>query len=160
MLIVLAFLAQAALPPPGLHYNARTEYAGPGLVCGAAFSIQLRKGEKAVLSKRSAIDAEMVFQTSDGQFTVHESQYATEGGTPVRRIADGVLRHKRENSRYVWIYRDNAPGSTDISGPAVATRKASSALNRIRFGSPVDGSVGAVSCLDGIGSEKRVTPPV
>lgn len=155
MLPVLAFLMQAALPPPGLHYYGRTDYNGPGLVCGAVFSVRLRDGEPAMLTKRSPIDAELSFHTRDGQFTVHESQYATEGGKLIRSVADGVLRRKHEKRGYVWIYRDNAPGSTDVYGPAVNARKPSLALNRITFGSPQRGFVGAEKCLDGSGSDKQ-----
>ena len=157
MLLVLASLLQATLPPPGLPYYARTDYEGPGLVCGAAFSVRLQVGETAVLTKRSLIDAELTFDTRDGQFTVHESQYATEGGKLVRRVAGGVLRRKRENGRYLWIYRDNAPGSTDIYGPGVNASEPSPALNRIKFGSPRNGFVGAERCLDGNKSENSLS---
>jgi hypothetical protein len=157
MFTVLSIFAQAALPPPGLHYNARSEYAGPGLVCGAAFSILLDKGERAVLTKRSFIDSEMSFRIRDGQFAVHESQYATEGGKLVKRIGDGILMRKRVDSRYIWIFRDDAPGSTDVYGPAVNTSKPSSALNRIKFSSPKSGFVGAEKCLSGKGSEPRAS---
>ncbi|MGC6331782.1 hypothetical protein [Rhizorhabdus sp. FW153] len=155
MLPFLAFLMQAALPPPGLNYYGRTEYSGPGVVCGAAFSVRLRVGETAVLTKRSFFDAELSFNISDGRLTVHESKYATEGGKMIQPVGDGVLRRKREKQGYVWIYRDNAPGSTDVRGPAVSARKPSVALSRITFGSPRSGFVGAEKCLDGSGSDKR-----
>ena len=154
MLIVLA-LMQATLPPPGLHYYARTDYKGPGLVCGAAFSVRLRDGETALLTKRSYIDAELAFDTRNSQFTVHESQYATEGGTLIRSVADGVLRRKRERGRYIWTYRDSAPGSTDVYGPGVNGHNPSSALDRIRFGSPSNGFVGPEKCLEGNGTDRR-----
>jgi hypothetical protein len=156
MLSVLTLLfAQAALPPPGLHYYAREDYTGPGLVCGAVFSMRLRDGETAALIKSSFIDAEMTFHTREGQFTVHESQYATDGGKLIRKVGDGVLRRKRDKANYTWVYRDSAPGSTDVSGPAVNARKPSPALNRVMFGSPRNGFVGAEKCIDGIGSDQR-----
>jgi len=138
-----------------MHYYARTDYKGSGLVCGATFSVRLRDGETAVLTKRSFIDAELSFDTRDGQFTVHESQYATEGGKLFRRVAEGVLRRKHEGGRYSWTYRDSMPGSTDISGPGVDARSPSSALNRINFGSPRSGFVGEEKCLEGSGSDGR-----
>jgi len=156
MLSVFALLfAQAALPPPGLSYYARTDYTGPGLVCGAAFSMRLRDGETAALIKGSPIDAEISFHTREGQFTVHESQYATDGGRLIRKVGDGVLRRKLDKAIYTWVYRDSAPGSTDVSGPAVNARKPSPALNRIMFGGPRNGVVGAEKCINGIGSNQR-----
>jgi hypothetical protein len=118
-------------------------------------SVYLQDGETALLTKRSYIDAELAFDTRDGQFTVHESQYAMEGGTLIGGVADGVLTRKRERGRYIWIYRDSAPGSTDVYGPGVNTRTPSSALNRVRFGSPQSGFVGAEKCLEGNGTDKR-----
>ena len=158
MLYVFALLfAQAALPPSGLHHYARVDYVGPGLVCGAAFSMRLRDGETAALIKRSPINAEMDFHTRDGGFAVHESQYATDGGKLIRRVGDGVLPRKRDKGVYLWVYRDSAPGSTDVNGPAVNARTPSPALNRISFGSPRNGFVGTEKCIDGTGSGKRST---
>ena len=156
MLFVYAFLlAQAALPPSGLHYYARTDYAGPGLICGASFSMQLRDGETATQLKGSAIHTEMTFNSREGQFTVRESQYATDGGKLVQSVGDGVLRRKLNKASYTWVYRDSAPGSTDISGPAVNNRKPSAVLRRIMFGGPRNGFVGAEKCMDGIRSDRR-----
>ncbi|MGC4252027.1 MAG: hypothetical protein QM605_11390 [Sphingobium sp.] len=150
MLPLAVILLQAALPPPGLPYDARTDYAGPGLLCGAAFSIRLEVGESAVLIKRSFVDAEMDVHLREGRFTVHESQYAVEGGDPVRRMPEGILRRKREKGRTIWIYRDAAPGSTEVHGPAVDSIRPGPLLNRIRFGAPR-----AERCLTGKGSGRR-----
>lgn len=157
MSVFALLFMQAALPPPGLHYYARTDYNGPGLVCGAAYSVRLRDGEAAVLIKGTAIDAKMSFHTSEGQFTVHESQYATDGGRLIRKVGDGVLRRKLDRAIYTWVYQDSAPGSTDVSGPAVNARKQSPALDRIVFGGPRNGFVGAEKCINGIGSNRRST---
>ncbi|MBB4150754.1 hypothetical protein ACFSUK_30585 [Sphingobium scionense] len=155
MLSVFAFLMQAALPSTSLSYSGRTDYQGPGTVCGAAFSVLLREGESAALIKRSAIDAELSFTTRDGDFTIHESQYATLGGKVVRHFAEGHLRRKREATSYMWTFRDAAPGSTDVSGPGVNTRRPSAALERIVFEPPRNGFVGGEKCLAGASSDKR-----
>ena len=156
MLSVLSLLiAQAALPPPGLQYYAREDYTGQGLVCGAAFSMRLRDGETAARIKSSAIHTEMIFHTREGQFTVRESQYATGGGKLIQSVGDGVLRRKLNKASYTWVYRDSAPGSTDVSGPAVNARKPSPTLKRIMFGGPRNGFVGAEKCIDGIRSDRR-----
>ena len=105
--------------------------------------------------KRSAIDDEIDFNLREGAFTVRGTQYATNGGTVVRELADGTLRRKRAGSRYMWIYRDTAPGSTDVSGPAVAARRLSPALRRITFGSTREGKVSGEPCL--AGSSKTIT---
>ena len=149
MFPLLGFLAQAALPPPNAHYFGRIDYKGPGLVCGAAFSVNLSDGESAVLIKHSAIDAELDFDTSEGKFSVHESQYATAGGEVVGEVGLGVLRVKRVDGDYVWIYRDRAPGSTDVFGAAVNSNKPTAALIRISFGGPRNGLVDGVRCLAG-----------
>jgi hypothetical protein len=157
MLLALMFLMQAALPPPGLQYYARTDFDGPGLVCGAAFSFHLLKGETAVLKKSSFVDAEVIFNTRDGRFTVHESQYATSGGELIRIIGGGVLRRKHDDDKYIWIYTDNTPGSTDVFGPSVNAQAPSSALRRIRFGSVQSRAVGPDKCLDGRGSDSKLS---
>jgi hypothetical protein len=154
-MLLFALLAQAVLPPPGLHYFERTEYKGPGLVCGAAFAFRLRNGETAVLRKRTAIDAITIFHTPDGEFSVQESQYATAGGKVVQNLATGIIRRKRQNGEYTWIYEDVAPGSTDVSGPAVNSRTVTPTFKRILFGGPRNDMVGGERCMTGVGFEER-----
>ena len=147
-------LAQAALPPAGMPYAARTEYAGAGVVCGAAYSLRLAKGETAVLTKRSFAEGTMHFHLREGTVTIRESQYATAGGTVVWRKGAGVLRRKRQGGQFLWIYRDNAPGSTDIRGPAVNSAR-SAALNRIAFEAPRYGMADGERCLSGRSTGNR-----
>lgn len=157
MRLIALFLLQASLPGPGIPYDGRVDYQGPGLVCGAAFSFPLQKGESASLVKRSFIDAELTIQTRDGQLTVHESQYATRGGKLIKEIASGSLSRLRRSGRYVWVYTDNAPGSTDIYGPAVDAAEPTPAFKRVIFGGPRSGMVGDQRCLDGNGSDSKVS---
>ncbi|MCW1987950.1 UNVERIFIED_ORG: hypothetical protein M2348_003735 [Sphingomonas sp. R1F5B] len=154
---MFALMLAAYLPPPGLHYFGRIEYAGPGLVCGAAFSIQLDAGERAELIKRSFIDAETTFSIREGQFSIRETQYETAGGTIVRKFEHGALWRKRDSGRYVWHYRDNAPGSTDVYGPSIGARIERSPLSRVEFGSPKNGSVKGLKCLDGSGFDPKIS---
>ena len=153
--MIFTLLAQAALPPPDAKYFARTEYSGPGLVCGAAFAFQLSVGESAVLRKPSAIDETVTFHTSDGEFSVHESQYATAGGDLFQKTPLGRIELKQQNGQYIWIYRDAMPGSTDVFGPAVNGPKPSPAFRRILFGGPTLGMVGGERCLAGKGLDER-----
>ena len=157
MKLILTLLMQAALPPSGLQYYARTEYHGLGLVCGAAFSILLGENEAAVLSKRSFIDEETNFRTRDGQFTVRESQYGARDSKIVKKLANGALSVKRRKSGFVWIFSDNAPGATEVYGPAVNTRKPSAALARVKFNSPRDGFADNEKCLAGVRSDKKIS---
>lgn len=157
VLFATILTAQAALPPPGMQYFSRTEYRGPGLVCGAAFSIELRQGERAILTKSSAIDAAMNFHVHEGQFSVRESQYATGGGKVVKKVSGGVVRRKRHNGQLTFIYRDTAPGSTDIFGPALNGTNRETVLRRIVFGGPRYGSVGGKPCMVGTSFGEKST---
>lgn len=157
MHLTALLLLQASLPGPGIPYDARVDYRGPGLICGAAFSFPLREAESATLIKRSFIDAEFTILTKDGTFFIHESQYATEGGVLIKELANGSVRRFRRSSRYFWAYTDNAPGSTYIYGPAVDAAAPTAAFKRVRFGGPRYGIVDGQKCLDGIGSKAKVS---
>jgi hypothetical protein len=109
------------------------------------------------MTKRIPIDAEMTFFTRDGKFSVHESQYATQGGRLIARVADGTITRKREGGHYVWIYQDRTPGSTDVSGPAVNHHSATPALRRIRFGAVRNESAADEKCLEGRGSDPQTS---
>jgi len=145
------------IPPPGTSYFARTEYKGPGLVCGAAFSFRLKEGETARLTKSSAISSVLTIYSSDGEFSVEESQYVTQGGEVVTDTSEGVIRRKHDDGRYLWIYRDHAPGSTVVYGPAVDAADQTAAFRRIRFGAPRYGKVDGEACLTGTDFDRRVT---
>eukprot|EP01042_Synura_sphagnicola_P016809 gene16809-21250_t len=77
--LALALAAQAALPSGALHYFGRTDYVGPGLVCGAAFTFPLAKGETAVLTKSILTVSTYAFGVDAGSFSIFESQYTTPG---------------------------------------------------------------------------------
>ena len=154
---MLAIILAAYLPPAGLHYAGRTEYAGPGLVCGAAFSIRLEAGERATLLKRSFTDAVTTFTVRQGKFTVKETPYGTAAGTIVRKYRDGILSRERVSGRYIWHYTDSAPGSTDLYGPSIGATIANSPLSRIDLGSPRNGFVRGRKCLDGNASDPRIS---
>jgi hypothetical protein len=150
--VALVLLTQAVLPPPGVEYSASTRYEGPGMVCGAAFGFRLKAGETATLSKSSAINAVLKIQSESGELVVEESQYATTGGSGPTKIGDGEISQKREDGHYRWIYRDQAPGSTDIYGPAVDAPKPTPGLRRVIFRSPRNGTLDGEACLEGSGS--------
>ena len=154
---MLAILLAAYLPPPGLPYAGRTQYAGPGRVCGAGFSVELKAGEQAELVKRGFTDAETTFNLREGRLTVRETQGGTSPGEVVRKFKDGVLFRERVRGRYIWHFRDNAPGSTDLYGPSIGATIANSPLVRVEFGSTPDGSPKRRECLDGKASEPRVS---
>jgi hypothetical protein len=153
----LILALQAMIPPPGVQYFARTDYKGPGLICGAAFSFRLKETETARLTKSSAISGVLTFYSSDGEFSVDESQIVTEDGEIVAKTSEGVVRRKHEDGHYVWIYRDNAPGSTVIYGPAVDAATETPAFKRIRFGAPRYEKVDGEPCLTGTDFDRRVT---
>jgi len=153
---LLPVMLQAAPPPPGLPYDARTDYRGPGLVCGSAFRVLLLPGETAILTKRSFVDAETSFATKDGPFTVSESQYAAPKGKRVRRTAEGMLWRLGRTGSYRWIYTDLAPGHTAVSGTAVGAGPGR-ALDRVTFGTVRSRAVGGRPCLDGVGSDRRMS---
>lgn len=157
MFAILAVFAQAALPPSGLPYDGQVEFLGPGVVCGSAFSLRLEEGETAVLTKRTYVDAEYRLRTRDGVFNVHEHQYATQEGKVVRLLPDGALKRKRESGSNRWSYTDDAPGSTDVYGPAVDTRRPSPALNRLMFGAITERAVDGERCLEGLGLDPKVS---
>ena len=158
MIRLTAFLLlQVSLPGPGMPYDARVDYQGPGLVCGAAFSFPLKRGESATLIKSSPINWDLTIRTKGGPFSVRESQYATRGGKPIREVSNGVLSQLRNTGGYVWVYTDNTPGSTDIYGPAVNAAKPTAAFKRMIFGGPRSGMVGNHKCLDGSGSDPQVS---
>lgn len=151
--VALVLLTQAALPPPSSEYSAATHYEGPGLVCGAAFGFQLRAGETATLSKSSSVQAVLEIHSQDGEIVVGESQYGDMGSSAPIKIGDGQLSWKRDDGHYRWIYRDRAPGSTEISGPAVDAPQPTPGLRRIDFRSPRNGALDSEACLKGSGSD-------
>jgi len=106
---------------------------------------------------RGIASVETTIFTPNGRLFVRESQYATEGGAFVARTADGFIRRKRLNRQYHWIYRDSAPGSTDIYGPAVNARRPTSVFRRIKFGSPRNAMVDGEGCMPGVGSDERLS---
>ncbi|WEK45837.1 MAG: hypothetical protein P0Y56_12475 [Candidatus Andeanibacterium colombiense] len=156
MFVFIPLMMQAIPPPAGTHFFARTDYEGPGLLCGAGYSIRLREGENAVVKTDSGLNSIGEIALNEGLFSIRGSQYATEGGTFVADIGDGTLRRKRSTHGIVWIYRDNAPGSTDVFGAAVNATVPTAAFKRVRFGAPRFGMIDGERCMSGKDSDERV----
>ena len=145
--VALTLAIQAALPPSSTPFSAETHYAGPGLLCGAAFAIRLEESETAVRLKSSAIDDVLQVQLQEGTFTVRETQYNSSGAGDRIRLGDGSISREVVDGQSRWVYRDAAPGSTTIYGPAVEASRFTPALQRIIFRSPHSRSLDGESCM-------------
>ena len=154
--LALALAAQAALPSGALHYFGRTDYVGPGLVCGAAFTFPLAKGETAVLTKSILTVSTYAFGVDAGSFSIFESQYTTTGGVEYENTKFGSIYLKNDGGHSRWIYRESAPGSTDVYGPAVDSSQPTSTFKRINFGPQTNRE----PCLKGVGSDERSGIPL
>ena len=154
--LALALAAQAALPPSALHYYGRTDYVGPGLVCGSAFTFPLATGETAVLTKSILTIATYTFSVRAGSFSIFESQYTTMGGEEYEKTKLGVIYLKNDSNHSRWIYRDSAPGSTDVYGPGVDGSQPTPTFKRIGFGPTTNRE----ACLKGMGSDDRSETPL
>jgi hypothetical protein len=149
MLIGLA--PQPASSQSALHYFGRTDYVGPGLICGSTFTFLLAKGETAVLTKSIPIVATYTFSVGATYFSIFESQYTNTGGVEYEKTKLGAIYLKVDSGHSRWIYRDSAPGSTDVYGPAVDGSQPTSTFKRISFGPPASRD----ACLTGVGSDDR-----
>ena len=96
------------------------------------------------------------FKVSGGSFSIFESQHATAGGMRFKRTAQGEVYLSTDDGHSRWVYRDAAPGSTDVIGPAVDGGEPTATFLRVRFGAPERRQ----ACLEGHGSEAKADVPM
>lgn len=73
----------------------------------------------------------------------------TRGGSDPVRIGDGEISWQLKDGQHLWVYRDSAPGSTDLYGPAIDAPQFTPALARVIFRSPRHQALDGKACLSG-----------